>query len=173
VLVNDLSRMILEDWQQGLQVAGCPRSGWIGPNVAVAAFDACCMPLGSASIDVVASLGGIGNIPGYPRAVKEIYRVLRPGGRLFSTDLVINREDWSRLPAKSRAQGDSNLPGVTSGFETLFAEYGFTPIRSDWLGQRELDPKESGVAEEADRYGMRLRVTFNVVVASKPGGYEG
>jgi SAM-dependent methyltransferase len=164
VLVNDLSRMILEDWQRALREAG------VGPTVAFAAFDACRMPLRPNSIDVVASLGGISNIPGYPRAVKEIHRVLRPGGRLFSLDLVVNREDWSKVPAGVRARWETSSPALTRGFETLFAEHGFIVLRSDWVGQRELDPNEGGLPQEADRYGVRLRVTNNVLAASKPGG---
>jgi SAM-dependent methyltransferase len=164
VLVNDLSRMILEDWQQVLRAAG------VGPNVAFAAFDACSMPLRPNSIDVAASHGGISNIPGYPRAVKEIHRVLRPGGQLFSLDLVVHREDWSKLPADVRSKWEASSPGLTRGFEMLFAEHGFRVLRSDWLWQRALDPNEGGLPQEADRYGVRLRVTINIVVASKPGG---
>jgi hypothetical protein len=33
-----------------------------------------------------------------------------------------------------------------------------------------LDPNEGGLPKEVDGYGVRLRVTYNVVVASKPGG---
>jgi SAM-dependent methyltransferase len=124
VLVNDLSRMILEDWQQVLRAAGG------GRNIAFAAFDACRMPLRPNSIDVVASHGGISNIPGYLRAVKEIHRVLQPGGRLFSLDLVVNQEDWSKLPAVVRAKWEASSPALTSGFEALFADLRSTASRS-------------------------------------------
>jgi SAM-dependent methyltransferase len=161
VLVNDLSLVVLEEWQQVLRASG------VGPNVTFAAFDACSMPLRSGAIDVVASLGGLSNIPGVPPVLKEIHRVLRPGGRLFSSDLVIHREDWSRLPSAFRAKWEAILPATATGFASLFAEHGFTVARSDWTAQRELDPNEGDLPKEADGHGVRLRATFNVVVALK------
>ena len=58
-------------------------------NVTVHDGDATALPVGDASIDVVISNGVINLVPDKTRALAELYRVVRPGGRLQIADIAL------------------------------------------------------------------------------------
>jgi SAM-dependent methyltransferase len=60
------------------------------------------LPVESASIDVVISNGVLNLSSDKLRSCREIYRVLRPGGRLYLADIVVGRE----LPLAARSDVD-------------------------------------------------------------------
>lgn len=100
VLMDDLGYGVLHEWQRILRDKGLP-------NVSFALFDARKMPLGSNSLDAVSDVGGFGNIEGSGEAIKEVYRVLKPGGTLFSYNDMVVREDFLKLP---KDLGQSGTP---------------------------------------------------------------
>ena len=88
------------------------------------------LPVESESIDVVLSNGVLNLSPDKPRVVREIARVLRPGGRLFLADVVVQRE----LSLKSRSNPDLWAACVggaltESEFFELFAHAGLVDGR--------------------------------------------
>lgn len=58
----------------------------ISDRVRFAAGDMNALPLPPRSVDVVTTGYGLRNVPDLPRALREVHRVLRPGGRLCSLD---------------------------------------------------------------------------------------
>jgi SAM-dependent methyltransferase len=58
-------------------------------NLEVLAGNAEAIPLPDASVDVVSSNGVLNLVPDKPRAIREIARVLRDGGRLQIADVVV------------------------------------------------------------------------------------
>ena len=72
-------------------------------NLTVLAAEAEEIPLPDASIDVVTSNGVLNLVPDKRRALAEISRVLRPGGRLQLSDIVLSR------PISERSRQDPKL----------------------------------------------------------------
>ena len=91
-LMNEIQLWLLQEWQAFLQSKGMA-------NTSFALFDARKMPLQSNSIDLVSDAAGINNIPEETdKAAREAYRILKPGGTLYSLNLVFDRERIKELP---------------------------------------------------------------------------
>ena len=82
------------------------REGWIED-----------LPLDDASVDVVISNCVINLSPDKPRVFREAYRVLRPGGRMIVSDIVLNR------PLPESARGDAGLYASCIAGAALREEY--------------------------------------------------
>ena len=65
----------------GAQVHGCT-----GARVRWCAGDICNLPIGGETFSVATVGYGLRNVPDLPAALREIHRVLKPGGRLCSLD---------------------------------------------------------------------------------------
>jgi demethylmenaquinone methyltransferase / 2-methoxy-6-polyprenyl-1,4-benzoquinol methylase len=50
--------------------------------------DACCLPVASGAFDAVSVGWGIRNVPDIDAAHREVFRVLKPGGRFVSLDMA-------------------------------------------------------------------------------------
>jgi arsenite methyltransferase len=87
----DYSERAVGDAQQAADAAG------LRGRVAFVAGDAEALPFADGEFDAVLCECSLSTFPDKRRAVAEIRRVLRPGGRLALSDVVVDR---ARLPAK-------------------------------------------------------------------------
>lgn len=70
------------------------------PNVPIQAADACRLPFADESFDAVTIGWGLRNVADLPQALREIARVLRPGGRMVSVDMNRPRQGFARFASR-------------------------------------------------------------------------
>ncbi|HSI81085.1 MAG TPA: methyltransferase domain-containing protein [Solirubrobacterales bacterium] len=136
--------------QAVLGAASAAEASGLGDRVRFVRGDAESLPLEDDSVDAVLCECSLCTFPDKPRAVEEMRRVLRPGGRVAISDVVIDPE---RLPAEllgplpSIACVGSALP--PSGYEDLLAGAGLEVFG--------VDSRPSDAAAFARRIEERLR----------------
>ncbi|WFO74952.1 methyltransferase domain-containing protein [Desulfurococcaceae archaeon MEX13E-LK6-19] len=162
ILVNDLEYRILLLWRKFLKNIGR------GEYVGYAAFDATNMPIKDGSIDVVVSAGGFSNIPGHEKALREAYRVLKPGGLLYMAEGGILPDDFMKLPADVREKWLKLFPALLGNWASLVEKTGFKILFGGRIGIRELDPEEGDLPKQAAQYGVKLRMAGFYIKAVKP-----
>jgi arsenite methyltransferase len=122
------------------------------------------LPVADGSIDVILSNCVVNLSPEKPQVFEEAYRVLRPGGRLAISDIVLTAE----LPADRRTDLSSITSCVggastVSALETMLAEAGFIDIA--------IDPKaesESFIREWDDDRDLTDYILAATIEAEKP-----
>jgi ubiquinone/menaquinone biosynthesis C-methylase UbiE len=99
-------------------------------NVEVIEGNAEAIPLPDASVDVVTSNGVLNLVPDKPKAIAEILRVLRPGGRVQIADIVVSR------PVGKNALRDPSLwaecvvgASIEEDYLDLFRMLGFVDVK--------------------------------------------
>ncbi|MDH3980418.1 MAG: methyltransferase domain-containing protein [Gammaproteobacteria bacterium] len=86
------------------------------------------IPLPDASVDVITSNGVINLVPDKPLAIREMFRVLRPGGRIQITDIVIGvgEDTLADVRNNPRLWAECIVGAVTeSGYFDMFEATGF------------------------------------------------
>lgn len=128
-------------------------------NVRTLEGDAEEIPLPDGSVDVVTSNGVLNLVPDKPRAVQEIHRVLRPGGRVQIADIVLEKTPSEACRSKPELWAEC-IVGATREDEYLgyFEEAGFEGVellsRLDYFGR---SPSEE-TREVASSFGARAIV---------------
>jgi SAM-dependent methyltransferase len=93
IAVGPTGRALGVDMTAGMRERASAAAAEIGlETVAVLDGDATHLPVEDASVDVVISNGVLNLVPEKERAIDEIRRVLRPGGRLQLGDIILGVE---------------------------------------------------------------------------------
>jgi SAM-dependent methyltransferase len=87
------------------------------------------IPLPDASVDVVTSNGVLNLVPDKPRAIAEIFRVLRPGGRVQIADIALATEPSEACRSHPELWAECVVGATTEGqFIELFRAAGFRDV---------------------------------------------
>ena len=163
VLMSDIEYRILLEWRRFLKSVG--RGRYVG----FLAADARKLPIKDNSLDMVVSAGGFSNIPDQGMALREAFRVLKPGGALYMAEGGILREDFEKLPLEVREKWLSKFPTLLGEWDRVLKSVGFEIVFFERVGLRTISPSESELGKEAHRYGVTLRYTGYYIKAVKPG----
>lgn len=98
-------------------------------NVAFHQAEIEAMPLDDASVDCVISNCVLVLIPDKLAAFQEIFRVLKPGGRLAVSDLALKQTLPAELAAQVTAKVDAVEALTISGYQSTLAAAGFTAVQ--------------------------------------------
>jgi len=162
VVMNDIGLWPLRQWQRLARRKGC----W--PNLRFAQFDATRMPITSNSIPVVVSWGGISNVHRSDRALREVLRILRRGGRFFGIESQCSIQVTAQSLPEALDAFHAEFPSEKTDFQALLASIGFSPINVSYESERPVIPGEGGLADFAEKYKVDARLRFYRIEAVKP-----
>jgi arsenite methyltransferase len=98
-------------------------------NVEVVDGDAEAIPLPDASVDVVTSNGVINLVPDKKVAIREIFRVLRPGGRVQIADIVVKELPSAACRSEPQLWAECIVGATTEAdYRETFRDVGFRDV---------------------------------------------
>ncbi len=163
LIMSDLGFWPLNQWRQFAARAD------LGPNLRFAQIDATRMPLPDRSIEAVVSYGGISNVGDRHAALREAFRVLRPGGALYMTEWLPNHNITPKCPPEMVAKLREWFPQMGKGFKPLLGEIGFHRRRETYAGTRPLVPGEGGLADYCEKHSVTMSLVMWRITAYKLG----
>lgn len=161
ILMNDLGFWILKKSREYCRLKKLCR------HLSFAQFDATNMPLKSNSFDVVDSFGGLSAIDNTVAAFHEIYRVLRPGGKLYFIDGVVDNREFSNLPSDVQKEWVDRLPYIKNGYQAWLSDAGYRLESVVEANRRPLKIHDTPLAKVAAEYGTTLHLDLVAGVATK------
>lgn len=162
IIVSDLSHTVVQEWKHFLD------KELDSPHLCFAALDFCHIPFGDCSVDIVCDHGAVINCIGdRSTALKEIYRVLKPGGLYVSLNGFVNKQTLAALPEYAQQALQREYPQI---FDNLYEDTvlaGFRKIDSIVQGIWTTEEDESAVADFSKELGIILEFTEYVRLCEK------
>lgn len=122
VLALDMTRAMLDKLRRNIALARMT-------NIETIEGNAEAIPLPDASVDVVTSNGVLNLVPDKPGAFAEIYRVLRPGGRVQLADVVVSQPIGDKARSNPRLWAECVVGAVVEeAYLGYFRAVGFAAV---------------------------------------------
>jgi arsenite methyltransferase len=122
VLALDMTAAMLDKLRSNVALAGAH-------NVELIEGNAESIPLPDASVDVVTSNGVLNLVPDKPKALAEIFRVLRPGGYAQIADIVVSQPVSEKARSNPKLWAECVVGAVVEeDYLDLFRSVGFTGL---------------------------------------------
>jgi SAM-dependent methyltransferase len=123
VFALDMTPAMLAKLRSNVENAGAT-------NVEAIEGNAEAIPLSDASVDVVTSNGVLNLVPDKPKAFAELYRVLRPGGRVQIADIVVSKPISESARANPKLWAECVVGAlVEEDYLDLFRATGFLNVK--------------------------------------------
>lgn len=152
----DMTPAMLKKLQENIDSSG------LG-NVSPLPGEAEDIPLADASVDVVTSNGVLNLVPDKARCFAEIFRVLKPGGKVQLADIVVNKAISSECRSNPELWAECVVgASLKDQYVSLFAEAGFadiTEIRSFDYFSGSNSEKTRRIASGFDAHTVELVMT--------------
>jgi len=94
--------------------------------------------------------------------------VLKPGGVLFSVEVIVDPDGWNRMPEEVRNVREENFLILVRGSEELLRQAGLSVELRKLVPGRRLVPGQDGIADVAAEHGVTLYAAFEYIKARKP-----
>lgn len=99
-------------------------------NITILEGNAEAIPMAASSVDVVTSNGVLNLLPDKPLAFSEIFRVLKPGGRIQISDIVLSRDLSEKSRLNPQLWAECIVGAVPEeSYLRLIRDAGFSDIR--------------------------------------------
>ena len=160
VIGLDMTRAMREKLEANAALAGAH-------NVSTLEGNCEAIPLPDASVSVVTSNGVLNLVPDKERAIREIFRVLRPGGRIQISDIVVETPPSDACRAQPELWAECIVGAVTrEEYLALFRKAGFEDLEVI----QEVDYFAASPSEETRKVAASFAAHAIVLAGSKSAG---
>jgi ubiquinone/menaquinone biosynthesis C-methylase UbiE len=136
-------------------------------HVMIVEGDATKIPLPDADVDVVTSNGVLNLVPDKPAAFREIFRVLKPGGRLQLADIVVQEDVGAVCGLNPQLWADCiGGAAVEAEYIKAIGDAGFKDVKI----VKRIDYFSKSISESTKRITKSFGAESVVLSARKPEG---
>jgi ubiquinone/menaquinone biosynthesis C-methylase UbiE len=126
-------RIVVSDLSRGILTEGLANIGRIGVSLTAAQIDAQVLPFPDRTFDAVVANHMLYHVPERPRALREIRRVLKPGGGCFAATFSrVNMREFNEAVERffgTIFSNSVNLFGLENGAEMMRECFGAVEVR--------------------------------------------
>ena len=163
LLMNDIGRWVVQDWQRFAD----KQAMW--PYMSCAQFDAQRFPIRSDCLDCIDSTGAMSEIENSSLAMQEAFRTLKPGGKLFLSEGMLDPECAQAFPEEGRkALSAIGFGNAAVGYKEQLRSIGFNVVSYQQWGPRTPELGRSTLTDIAAKYGVQIRLYAVETEAQKP-----